>query len=317
MKNKIVIILVFILFTQFVNCSIKSEKDHPELLIYCVPGKNGLGSCPSYVEKILNQGNAVAVGTPFVGADLGQEICINFLRDAISMNNQECLVYATSQGTATALNYLVQDQGKMIKGLVLESVLVSGNRAIEYAIGGPLMPLNFLTEFSSFYYLIPYFAKLIFPFYCPGGMQPIKSIENIPTSIPIIIIHSEDDYQLSYDDAYALYSGLRLAGNENVYLIIKEGSTHLHIIEHESERKLIRSILKKHKLIKSLDVQEDLDLSTYQPDYKRFEKLYFDILYKEKKHENLRTYLQHLSVIIVFGSFCILVKLCIDTFGQY
>ncbi len=192
------------------------------LHIYSIPGQNGLGGNPDYIKGLLgdNQATITPVSTPENYPDLGQRKCINFLREACLMNkDKKFIIHATSQGTATALNYLVEDQGRQIQALILESALVSGNSAIYHTVSGPLMNLKKVTKLPFAYYWLPYCAKIVFPWYSPGGIQPIFSIDSIPTTVPVIIIHSKQDYQLSYNDACALYYRLRACGNDNVYLI--------------------------------------------------------------------------------------------------
>ena len=299
-SKKYLLVSLFILSTPLTFCMDES-KDTSEVTVYAIPAQNGLGSYPDYVRDLLNQEDIIAVQTPLSLPDLGQNRCLALLRESISTHNKKGLIHATSQGTATALNYLAEDQGRMIKGLILEAVLASGNSAIEHTVSGPLMNLKTLANLPLSYYWIPYCAKAMFPFYSPASTQPIKSIAKIPAHIPVIIVHSKNDAQLSYHDACALYYGLRKNGNP-AYLMSLEGRNHMQLIRNERDKHVVQNILKKHQLIEGAN-EEELDLSAYQPDHNKFARLYDNILYKEKKHEQLR-------VLLVFGSFCILVKIC-------
>ncbi len=259
-----------------------------QVLLFCIPGVNGRGSEAEYVRNLIGDASLSchAVPTPSLFPDLGQARCQSYLHDALqrTSHTDHVIIHATSQGTATALNYLLQvDKGKRIKALILEAPLVTGNSAIIHTIKGPLMNLPGLAALPFSYYWLPYCAKAQFPLYWPSGKQPIKAVNSTSdvSDIPIILIHSQDDPQLSYDDACALYHGLRKKNN-NVYLISKEGRKHLNIIKDPHEQEVIRTILQKHHLLENTAKQADL--TVYQPDPANFQKLYDELLLKEKKH---------------------------------
>lgn len=266
-----------------------------KLHVFAVPGQNGLGSDPEYIKGLLgeNSVDVTPVATPLVSIDFGQSNCINMLKDAVEKNSdsrRQSIIHATSQGTATALNYLAHvDKGRQIKALILEATLGSGNSAIHHTVSGPLMDLKKITDIPSSYYWLPYIAKAKFPLYSPSGKQAIKSIAQIPTHIPIIIVHSKNDPQLSYNDACALYYGLRMSGNKNVYFISKNGRDHIEILSSFRDKYIIQEILKKHELLANSESMDNINLSDYQPDHKNFRTMYQQLLQKEKKHEQLGT----------------------------
>jgi len=281
----------FILSTTFFACSISAmqpSQQSPVLPVYAVPGQNGLGSESDYIKGVLGKDTKIVkVATPERFRDLGQSFCERHMSEAFEKNDnkQGAIVYATSQGTATSLNYLADtDKGKKIKALILEATLASGNSAIYHTVTGPLMNMNICTKIPFSYYLLPYAANFFMPGYRPAGKQPIKSIDAIPTDIPIVIIHSKNDMQLSYDDACALYYGLRSKGNDNVYFIHKEDCGHVRILESEDERNIIKRVLKKHGLMVGILSVEEADLSAYQPDPMQYKAHYDDLIAKETRH---------------------------------
>jgi len=280
----------------------------PVECVYAIPGQNGYGSDLTYVKAIFadcSDVSVVSVATP-ANPDLGQSVCMGCLRNAfLEGNPKSVIIHATSQGTATALNYLAyEDKGRHIKGLVLESVLASGNSAIYHTARGPLFGeslINRLIGLPFSYYWAPYIAKVLMPYYWPSGSQPIKSIEHIPTNIPIIIIHSKRDMQLSYNDACALYYGLRMRGNDNVYLISKEGGDHLWLMGkkdnmgiqdfifpavevEKNDKDIVLNILQRCGLINPSVPLQAIDLREYQPDPAPFKELYDDLVRKETCH---------------------------------
>ncbi|MFC1841544.1 hypothetical protein ACFLYA_00565 [Candidatus Dependentiae bacterium] len=269
------------------------------LEVFAIPGQNGLGSSPEYVKKCLgsNKISVKKVKTPskITEIDLGQKHCIKYLRNALASDKtNNVIIHATSQGTATALNYLAtEDKGKKIKALILEAVLISGNDAIFHTLKGDLPCFEYL-PFS--YYFLPYCAKVQFPCYRPTGIQVIKTLKQIPTDIPIIIIHSQNDRQLSYKGALALYYGLRANGNNNVYLLSQDGRRHIEILDEKPEyQKIVQSILKKHNVLPKswyqflLPKKNAIDLSLFQPNHNndRFRKPYQNLVAKEKWHKRL------------------------------
>lgn len=270
------------------------------LTVYSIPGQNGLGSEPDYIQAILD-GNSrnpieiIQVPTPSgVRADLGQDNCIKHLANAIQKQkrtHQNAIIYATSQGTATAINYLADtkdtDPQNKIDGLVLEATLASGNSAVHHTVSGPLMGLSSLASIPFSYYWMPYISKALFPFYWPGGKQPIKSIEKLPTTLPIIIAHSENDPQLSFNDACALYYRLRTTGNDNVYLIPFKGARHIQVMGPSEEHPalLLRAILAKHNLLQK---EKQHIPSVFQPDPQQFKAQYDALIAREKWHNRLK-----------------------------
>ena len=276
----------------FIAASSQSHamEDNTRLNVYTIPGQNGCGSEADYVAGLLGADhvNVAPVTTPGILPDLGQEHCLRHLRTAIARKPfDNAIIHATSQGTATAINYVAhEDQGRRIKALVLESVIGSGNSAIERTVGGPAMQMNHVTDLPFSYYWLPYVAQIsTMQTYFPFGKQPIKSLSKIPNDLPVIIAHSKQDMQLSYRDACALYCGLRLQGNNNAYLITKPDAQHISILDNQNDQDIVRNILKKHKLLPGECDATKLDLSVIQPDPMQFKMMYEDLLAKEKKHE--------------------------------
>lgn len=292
-------IFIFISITMLLNlCASETPK---KLTIYSIPGQNWGGSGSPYIDQILmnchpidvpedKRLNVVSVATPrFPHIDLGQDQCIKLLEQAIEQNpSDNGLIYATSQGTATALNYLGHAKSHdHIKALVLEATLASGNSAIRHTMRNlrGLKKYGWVTDLPAADYWNPYAAKAIFPRYWPGGKQAIKSIEHIVnTDKPIVIIHSKGDTQLSYSDACALYYGLRKNGNKNTYFISCEGPDHLYILQSNYFFKpALTTILAKHGILPNS--RQDVELAPYQPDPEQFRKQYEELRAKEAKHE--------------------------------
>ncbi|MFC1870692.1 prolyl oligopeptidase family serine peptidase [Candidatus Dependentiae bacterium] len=300
------LVVLFILMTFAVKGMADELSLHTECfspVVYAIPGQNGLGSDKSYVEEIMGDNcEIIPVSTPTNLPDLGQSFCERHLDDALKIGNKEGVIYATSQGTATALNYVASsNRANQIKALVLEAAMASGNSAIYHTVTGPLMDMKIVKNIPGSYYVLPYLANLVCPGYRPAGKQAIKSIDNIPNDLPIIIIHSEGDKQLPFEGACALYNRLRKNGNENVYLVRKEGAQHIRILNSDNDKSMVKRILKKHLLRSG----EDCDnLSEFQPDPSRFGKEYQDLIAKERRHTHFERVLGLAGLVLFLKQMC-------------
>ena len=272
-----------------------SKLDLKGYTVCAVPGQNGLGSSPSYVAKVLGipLSSVKKVSTPqglLDSPDLGQGVCIGHLKRIVEQEENQVIIHATSQGTATTLNYIASlspaEQSK-IKAIILEATLASGNSAIMHTVTGPLMGCQSIGKIPGSGYLIPYVAKANFPRYWPAGKQPIKSLDSISKNIPIILMHSKEDPQLSFDDARALYHGLRNHGNSSVYFVPFEGWRHIEICDKDQgKRELVKKILRTQLYLKGEGLTP-AEEQQYQPDHKgkAFREAYDNLMSQEKKHE--------------------------------
>ena len=269
-----------------------SEQHFPVLAI---PGQNGNIRAPGNIKKLMGDEKTVVttVTTPlgrwWDSPDFGQANCVRHFNQATAAQSGPYLVYAESQGTATALELAAAE--KPIKALVLEAVLASGNSAIYHTASGRLMPhFNKLARRHNSYYWLPYLARWRYPLYSPFGAQPIKSIAKIPTTLPIIIVHAKGDPQLPYSGACALYYGLRERGNKNVYLISKESDEHTKILHNPHDFRIVQRILKNHGLLQSNLVVGDL--TAYQPNHRPFKQQYDLLMHKEQVHATIGSVLK-------------------------
>jgi len=296
-----------------------SQMLYAGLYVYAIPGQAGKGSEKDYVQNVLGVKNVTVgeVGTPFRRIDFGQSNCMQYLKHEIMPMKKKAIIYATSQGVATAVNYCATG-GKEIQGGIFESCMASGNSTMmRYATDLPGGKL--LAKMPLVYYWLPYIAKVSYLFYKPWGVQPIKSVSKIKNRGPFILIHSLDDNRLSYDDARALYYGLKQNGNI-VYLISKPGKQHINLVRKVNEKedtlggiddqlqRHVQGILKKHGLLEGDDVPDvtDAELISYQPDVQDFQgtvykKAYDDLLQKEELHTPSLQYYAAATAIGVGG----------------
>lgn len=178
------------------------------------------------------------------------------------------IVYAISQGTATATNYFKSHSHPKVKAFIYEGVMASGNSAISHygrhkvkdRLGGIKIPIGQWFSWTPWsFYTMPYLvSSVVYPWYSIGGQQAIQSLHQMPNETPFILVHSKEDQILSHDDAFAFYTGLKEANNPNVHLLTSNKSTHVDLFkpdedqDKEAQRKLhiqtMHHILKHHDL---------------------------------------------------------------------
>ncbi len=279
--------MLSLLLMNLLNGTEPNKPENP-LKVFVIPGQNGMGLDWSYVSQ--NTGvsavNIHRVKTPInhQSIDLGQSCCMKELENSLKNNDDEFIVYANSQGTATALNFFSKNPKHAVKckGLVLESVLASGNSAIYHTITSPLLGLPKLKWVPGLYYLAPYLAKMIaFPSYSPRGGQPIKSVADLNIDGPIIIAHSKKDPQLSYNDARAIYYALRKRGKD-AYLIGREQIGHINILRDDDDN-IVKKILNYHGVTFEQNSIGEPDISKYQPNITDHKVAYDELMKKEQR----------------------------------
>lgn len=284
-NNNNIKFLTFLFVTIFNQISYSQETS--DITIYSLPGQNGLGSETHYIKSIFSDNpNIIHVATPSIAPDLGQRFCQDHIKKALKDNKKPYILYATSQGTATALNYLSTHKDPNVKCVILESSIASGNSTIYHAVKGPLMNLKALTDMPGSYYWLPYFASIIHcRGYRPGGQQPIKSIDNIDNKdIPFIFIHTTHDPQTPFSGSQMLYYRLRERGHKT-YLIQLDKMEHIQLLKTDEEKKILKAILAHHKLQKATLTDKTVNINTYQPGIEQFKSCYNKLIEKEQKHK--------------------------------
>jgi predicted esterase len=281
--KKFIYALSFISLSNTVIGMELEQRSKTHLIV--VPGQNGLGGIingqiVSNTDIVLPQlkDQRHFVETPNWMIDFGQGRCLSYLEKTMSSlpkdNKNKVILHASSQGTATALNYTANNPQK-VSALILEAVMLSGNSAISHTLLG--------SPDSMAYYALPYAAKIVFPWYAPGGEQPILNLDKLPTNIPVIIIHATGDPQLSFQDAQALYAALAQK-NKNVHLIDKKEYAHVLLLNESntSEINAIQHILHQAGLLPS--GPDYIASFNYQPEHKPEWVAHFNnLLIKEKR----------------------------------
>jgi len=212
-----------------------SEQNESQMLYsITMPGQNGMGGDTFRKNGVINTQDSSSYqsigANPFAPADekrkidLGQDNCVNYFEQQLTQDQKarsgNNLFFGISQGTATLVNFLAKkshaEQENTAKGLVLESVLGSGNSAILHTVSN--VPVVTYLPFARFW--APWVAKpVVFPTYKPYGQQVFSSIKKISPNIPMVMMHDQNDPQLSVNDARQAYINAKKAGHQRAYLM--------------------------------------------------------------------------------------------------
>lgn len=160
------------------------------------------GPCESFDFKDVNNPNSSC---------LGQEADIAYLHE-ICKKYEKVRLFGISRGASTIANYAGLCQPHNLISLVLESPFDDVQTIIQHLTGRN-------NDDTSMY-----------PNYKPCGIQPIKLVAQIPSSMPILIICSKQDTLIPVSSSANLYKKLRQTGHNNAYLLIVDHGSHANIL---------------------------------------------------------------------------------------
>jgi len=129
-----------------------------------------------------------------------------------SNKDKNILLYTYSRGAAAALNYLAEDNPTNIKGLVIDA----GVHDMVGVFDGWMKTYgcSFLWNRSFAEMLL----RVRYPGYPRDSKPPVESIKNIAdTSIPVFIVHSQEDEVVTVQAARQNYKAFKQAGFAHVY----------------------------------------------------------------------------------------------------
>jgi predicted esterase len=311
MKIKHLVTIAILLCHGLIIDAMELSQEYNTHLVV-VPDQNGMGgqNAVKTLPYFENKPHLVHyVETPNLIIDLGQNRCMQYLKQKMSLltPKDKAIIHASSQGTATTLNYTSKYPEK-IGALILESIMISGNSAISYNVPA-------VNKIPGSYYILPYLAKFQFPFYAPAGEQPIMNVNKLPNDLPIIILHHENDPQLSYQDAQALYAFLKhTQKNKNVYLMSKKSDEWGHVLllndlkDNDNLQKItiINKILVKNKLLpkmKNFQISTiNSELISYNIDYQpKSKQEWLELFENIRTKETIIWYIDWPIKIIFYG----------------
>jgi pimeloyl-ACP methyl ester carboxylesterase len=158
------------------------------------------------------------------------------------------ILCGVSRGAATIINYLGTTNQPLddIEAVILESPFDTLNSVLD----------NIIKRYKL--WLIPHIkplakgiVKKLYQEYKDDGIHPIDAIQQIPTHIPIILVHSKKDWFIPIDATRNLYLALKDAGHKHVYLIETPEGSHGKIL-WESSGSFYRNCI--HAIFKHLGV---------------------------------------------------------------
>lgn len=174
-----------------------------------------------------------------------------FATDNNKQQGKDLVLAGVAGGAGTLIAWLAKQPQKVkdrTKALVVESVAVDSSFAIHYA-EQKCKPITYL-PFARLW--LPFLALTYYPTYNPFGIQPIESAHRLPKNLPVIIMHGTKDPICPINGARQLYSTLRKDGNNNVFLMENDSSTHVDILEEDPQKeekiKALQAIYKRCSL---------------------------------------------------------------------
>lgn len=192
---------------------------------------------------------------------LGQTQDIQKIASEIPQDNP-FILYGVSRGGTAALRYTCQQNPKNLKALVIESAPHDvSHKSLEI-----LQSLHVSLDHKQL-------MQTLFPAYDPQEPTILECIQNIKNKdLPILIVHSQTDARVSFQQSVELYYALHLAGFTNTFLVALPQGNHTFIIDSQSDKTLtyltaVHSFYKLYKL-------------PYTPEYAVLTKAQLETLYK-------------------------------------
>jgi hypothetical protein len=258
-KNHIIISL-FVLC----NLTLHTKSNHPTT-IYCP----GLGDSQYEIHGLIDQG---LVKKPAKGialkkendAGLGHGIDIQTLK-----NNLDCkknyILYGTSRGGSTAINYIAEHNPTNIQALILDATpsdMLNIVDEIQYKVGLFIFWTRAQKEWAT---------QLLFPHYPKKSIPPIQAIANIQNKdLPVFIVHSHNDPIVNVRSAWENYKAFKQANFSHVYLCELQENGHMGNPSGPDSlvyKQALHSFYKLHgfQFDKKYANLSELDLAQFQP----------------------------------------------------
>lgn len=298
------IVVAILIISQSV-CAMEQSNNNNEnndFYTVVVPGEPGYGCFDLFRDDIINTDSDHTYQVPldYYAHDLGQSksednldslICDRFgpgymrirgLPASVGLDSAfgadayatkpKMLLYGVGQGASTLINWLAREshegQEARIQGLVLESVIGSGESALAHMVKNTSSVVKSIPGHA--YWLPSVIKYWYFHKYDAQEDQAINSAKKISPNIPVILIHNSRDKQLPINDARALYCVLR-EKNDNVYLfetnLAYPMNNGLLKYDRAAHRKIaaIQAIYKKYGLPYNQDIELPQAITEFQP----------------------------------------------------
>ncbi|MGB8467816.1 MAG: hypothetical protein WCE21_02340 [Candidatus Babeliales bacterium] len=142
-----------------------------------------------------------------------------------------------SRGSATIINYVAHYKPDDIAALVLESPFDSLTSIVRHLLE------RFNVHWLPFAQTLGFkICQTHFPQVNPEGIFPIASIDQIPHTLPVILIHARGDKVVPINSSRQLYCRLVERGHRHAYLIELSAGLHGKLIRGEEKETYLHSI---------------------------------------------------------------------------
>jgi hypothetical protein len=171
----------------------------------------------------------------FFNINLGQANDIEMLKNTYEEHikkfpNQKIILYGTSRGAAAAFNFIAQYKPDEAIAAVFEGIYDNIDHLLEGTCG--------------YFKGIAHSFIRVFTAYKLDGISPIKSINNFPKNIPVLIISSKKDGTVPFSCAKNMYKQLKIAGHDNVHFLKLKHSNHdTYSCQNNEDRKIYEEVI--------------------------------------------------------------------------
>lgn len=213
--------------------------------------------------------------------------------------SDKIVLFGCSRGAAAAINELGQNNPNNIAAVILDASPASMPETIHPILAA--LGIHHSYDKTIFSILFPQYHKNL-----STPLQSIKKIQN--KDLPILLIHSQDDFSVPYHHSLQLYKEFINNGFRNMYLVTIAQGKHAFLLQDPRVKHIyvqaVHSFYKQHKL--PYDEQyANADLTIYQPDINYIEEKITQaqntlrIQYEQNKYRNLKFF-----IFIIALSFC-------------
>lgn len=224
----------------------------------------------NYDDVFIDLGIYGSIPNPTI-THLGQLNDINKLHSHIEkLPVNDFIGFGVSRGAATWITTLgTRKISKKLRALVVESPFATMKEVSMYNL------IKYYLEYAHLVFdginvdqVADIIFKSIFQSHQIDGIQPINVASGIDKSIPIMLVHSEEDAIIPLNASRELYIALKQAGHEHVYLLELQKGAHAALLwgpQGELYRNVIHAFYKHYNLVHDAEFAKDIDLKVYQP----------------------------------------------------
>ncbi len=170
------------------------------------------------------------------------------------------ILFGICRGGSAAINYVAQYNPKNLKALVIESTPAD----MPALLHAKMAQTGINQKFDESFF------RMLFSAYPKNATPPVKALKNIANKeLPILILHSKDDENISFEHSLMLYLSFKDHGFCNVHLVPLQGK-HAYSLQQDSVNYLtaVHSFYKQYDLVHdalyAIKTMDAYDYSTVQ-----------------------------------------------------